>query len=263
MSSAAKATVLLEQVKMLCRALKMPGLLKRLEELARQSEAEGWSALQVIEDALSTEIASRDASSVRLRVREARFPDMLTIDTFDFALASGIDKAQVLALARGKFVDEKQNVIFVGPVGTGKTHLATALGIEVARQRRRVTWYRAADLVRTLIEAKASREVGLLERRIARSKLLVLDELGFVPFDREGGELLFNLLSARHRHASTVITSNLPFSEWPKVFGGDEKLTAAVLDRLAENAVVIATKGTSYRARRRAKEAPDGGPSAP
>jgi len=259
----ASKAVLAEQVKLLCRALKMPGLLKRLDELARQAEAEGWSPVQVIEDALSTEIASRDASSVRLRVREARFPDLLTIDTFDFGLASGIDKAQVLALARGTFVDEKQNVVFVGPVGTGKTHLATALGVEVARQRRRVTWYRAADLVRTLIEAKGSRELGRLERRLARSKVLILDELGFVPFDREGGELLFNLLSARHRVASTVITSNLAFSEWPKVFGGDEKLTAAILDRLAENAVVIATKGASYRARRRAKGAPSDGPSAP
>jgi len=103
----------------------------------------------------------------------------------------------------------------------------------------------------SLIEAKGSRELGKLERRLARSKLLVLDELGFVPFDREGGELLFNLLSSRHRVSSTVITSNLAFSEWPKVFGGDEKLTAALLDRLAENAVVVATKGASFRARRR------------
>lgn len=253
MKGTSKAAITAEQVRLLCRALKMPGLLKRLDELVRQAEAEGWSAVEVIEHALSMEVASRDESSVRLRVRDARFPDLLTIDTFDFALASGVDKAQMLTLARGTFVDEKQNIVFVGPVGTGKTHLATALGVEVARQRRRVTWYRAADLVRTLIEAKGSRELGKLERRLARSKVLILDELGFVPFDREGGELLFNLLSSRHRVSSTVITSNLNFSEWPKVFGGDEKLTAAVLDRLAENAVVIATKGTSYRARRREK----------
>ena len=256
MKGSAKATISAEQVCLLCRALKMPGLLKRLDELVRQAEAESWSAVDVIEHALSTEVASRDASSVRLRLREARFPDVLTIDTFDFALALGVDKAQVLSLARGTFVDEKQNVVFVGPVGTGKTHLATALGVEVARQRRRVTWYRAADLVRALIEAKGARELGKLERRLARSRLLILDELGFVPFDREGGELLFNLLSSRHRVSSTVITSNLAFSEWPKVFGGDEKLTAAVLDRLAENAVIVATKGASFRARRRQRTEP-------
>jgi DNA replication protein DnaC len=191
-ASPKQAGIVAEQVRLMCRALKMPGLLKRLDELVRRADAESWAAIDVLEDALSTEIASRDASSVRLRVREARFPDLLTMDTFDFALAHGVDKAQVLALARGTFVDEKQNVVLVGPVGTGKTHLATALGIEVARQRRRVTWFRAADLVRTLIEAKGSRELGRLERRLARSKVLVLDELGFVPFDREGG--------ARHGH---------------------------------------------------------------
>lgn len=141
--------------------------------------------------------------------------------------------------------------MFVGPVGTGKTHLATALGVEAARRRHRVSWFRAADLVRTLVEARGSRSLGVLERRLARSAVLVLDELGFVPFDREGGELLFNLLSARHGCSSTVITSNLAFSEWPRVFGGDEKLTAAVLDRLAENAVVFTTKGQSYRQRKR------------
>jgi DNA replication protein DnaC len=249
--------VVVEQVRLLCRALKMPGLAKRLDELTRKADQEAWSCLAIIEDALSTELTSREASSVRQRIREARFPDVLTLDTFDFSLAQGVDKKLVMELARGRFVDEKQNIVLVGPVGTGKTHLATALGIEAARRRQRVTWFRAADLVSTLIEAKSSRELGRLHRRLARSKVLVLDELGFVPFDREGGELLFNLLSSRHRVSSTIITSNLAFSEWTKVFGGDEKLTGAVLDRLAENAAVIVTKGTSYRARRRKANEPD------
>jgi DNA replication protein DnaC len=243
-----------DAVKMLCRALKMPGILRGLDELVRDAETRGVSALEVLEMALATEVASREASSVKLRIQEARFPDVLTLDAFDFTAAPGINKNQLQTLARGAFVAEKQNIVLVGPVGTGKTHLATALGLEAAKQRHRVTWWRAADLVRTLIEAKGARELGRIERRIARSKVLILDELGFVPFDREGGELLFNMLSARHRVSSTVITSNLAFSEWPKVFGGDEKLTAALLDRLAENAVVITTKGASYRARKR--EAP-------
>lgn len=240
-----------EAVRGLCRALKMPGLGRHLDALQRDAAAQSMTALDILETALSTEMSSREASSVKLRIRDARFPDLLTLDTFDFDEATGIDKAQVLSLARGSFVDDRQNIVFVGPVGTGKTHLATALGIEAARRRHRVSWFRAADLVRTLIEAKEARELGRLERRLARSRVLILDELGFVPFDREGGELLFNLLSSRHRVSSTVMTSNLAFSEWPKVFGGDEKLTAALLDRLAENAVVIATKGASYRARKR------------
>ena len=246
--------VVVEQVRLLCRSLKMPGLARRLDELVRQADHEAWSALTIIEDALTTEMASHEASSVRLRVREARFPDVLTLDTFDFSLAHGVDKKLVMELSRGAFVDARQNIVLVGPVGTGKTHLATALAVEAARRRQRVTWFRAADLVSTLIEAKTSRDLGRLHRRLARSKVLVLDELGFVPFDREGGELLFNLLSSRHRVCSTIITSNLAFSEWPKVFGGDEKLTAAVLDRLAENAAVIVTKGASYRARRRGQQ---------
>lgn len=254
--------VVIESVRLSCRALKMPGLLRHLDDLTRRAAADAMSAIEILDDALATEIASREASSVRLRVREARFPEMQTLDKFDFALATGVDHAQVVALAKGTFVAEKQNVVLVGPVGTGKTHLATAIGIEMARLRRRVSWYRAADLVRMLLEAKGARELGRIERRLARSNVLVLDELGFVPFDREGGELLFNLLSSRHRQSSTIITTNLAFSEWPKVFGGDEKLAAAVLDRIAENAIVVVTKGASYRARRRRKSVPpdhDGG----
>jgi DNA replication protein DnaC len=241
----------MQAVRIFCRELKMPGLSRALDDIVRDSDSNGMPAATVLEAALSAEVASRDASSVRLRLSEAKFPDLLTIDAFDFAAAPTIDRLHVLALARGNFIADKQNLILVGPVGTGKTHLATAIGIEAAKRRLRVTWFRAADLVRLLIEAKGHRELGRIEARLRRCQLLVLDELGFVPFDREGGELLFNLISARHRVASTVITANLAFSEWPRVFGGDEKLTAALLDRLAENAIIIATQGSSFRARRR------------
>lgn len=246
--------VVIDAVRALCRDLKMPGILRSLDEIIRDVTARNAMPIEVLEAALSAEVASREASAVASRIREARFPDTFTLDDFDFSTDCGVDKAKVKALAKGAFVEEGQNVLLVGPVGTGKTHIAAAIGLEAARRKHRVSWFRAADLVRSLIEAKGSRSLGRLERRIAKSKVLVIDELGFVPFDREGGELLFNLLSGRHRSTSTVITSNLPFSEWTKVFGGDEKLTAALLDRLAENAVVIATKGTSYRTRRQRKE---------
>jgi DNA replication protein DnaC len=148
-------------------------------------------------------------------------------------------------------------------VGTGKSHLAVALGIEAAKQRLHVVFVRAADLVRMIIEARDARELGRFQRRFQRVDLIVLDELGFVPFDRAGGELLFNVLSERHGRRSVVITTNLNFSEWPRVFGGDEKLTAALLDRLAEAATIITTRGRSYRMRNRkgatttaAKDAP-------
>jgi DNA replication protein DnaC len=129
------------------------------------------------------------------------------------------------------------------------------LGVEAARQRRRVAFWRAADLVRTLVEARDAKELGRTMRRLERVDLVIVDELGFVPFDRQGGELLFNMFASRHGRRSVCITTNLAFSEWPRVFGGDEKMTTALLDRLAEHAVVIATKGKSYRMRKRRTEA--------
>ena len=243
--------LVVEAVRSLCRALKMPGVVSNLDELLRDLDARGACSAEVLETVLSTEVTSREASAVRLRIQEARFPRLFTLEDFDFNADCGIDKARVVALAKGALVDDKANAIFIGPVGTGKTHLAAALALEAARRRHHVAWFRAADLVMRLIEAKGTRSLSTLERRLSRSSVLVLDELGFVPFDREGAELLFNLLSARHGCASTIITSNLAFSEWTRVFGNDEKLTAAVLDRLAENAVVFATKGQSYRSRKR------------
>lgn len=234
------------------RALKMPGIIRNLDELLRQAEKEHMGYADFLAEALSTEMQSRDASSVRLRLAEARFPEMKTLDAFDFALADGVEPAQIAELSKGGFVERRENLVLVGPVGTGKTHLAIALAVEACRRRQHAAFHRAADIVRALIEAKGARELGRLERRLMKADVLVLDELGFVPFDRQGGELLFNVLSQRHHRKSTVVTTNLAFSEWPAVFGGDDKLTAALLDRLAETATVITTKGKSFRMRRRA-----------
>jgi len=143
--------------------------------------------------------------------------------------------------------------VIAGPVGTGKTHLAIALGVEVARRRYRVTFFRAADLVRDLLEARDARTLGRLHQRVKRAALLIVDELGFVPFDRAGGELLFNLLSERHERRSTLVTTNLAFSEWVSVLA-DEKLTTALLDRLAQRAHILTTQGQSYRMRRQRSE---------
>jgi DNA replication protein DnaC len=249
--SRASSTVAADLVRAQSRALKMPGLGRAYESLARQAREEHWSHEEYLHEVLAAEVASRLDSAVRHRMRDARFPEVKTLDTFDFGATDGVSAAQIAELARCDWIGRAENLIFAGPIGTGKTHLAIAIGIEAARQRRRVLFGRAADLVRMLVEARDQRELSRLHRRLHSVDLLIVDELGFVPFDRAGGELLFNLLADRYERKSVIVTSNLAFGEWVKVFAGDEKLTTALLDRIAHHAAVITTKGKSYRMRKR------------
>jgi len=172
------------------------------------------------------------------------------LDQIDWKVLAGVSRPKVLELASCEFVEKAEDIVIAGPVGTGKTHLAVALGVETARRRHRVAFIRAADMVRDLLEARDTRALGRLHQRLLRTSLLIVDELGFVPFERAGGELLFNLLSERHERRSTLVTTNLAFSEWVDVLG-DEKLTTALLDRLAHRAHILTTKGPSYRMRGR------------
>ncbi len=250
-----RAVVAKELVVTQARTLKMPGLARAYDALARQAREEHWGYEEYLHEVLAAEQSSRRESAVRHRLRDARFPEMKTLDAFDFAATDGaVSAQQITELARGEWIARADNVIFAGPIGTGKTHLAIALGVEATKERRRVFFTRAADLVQSLLEARDARELGRLHRRLRHVDLLILDELGFVPFDRAGGELLFNLLADRYERRSVIVTSNLAFGEWVNVFAGDEKLTTALLDRLAHHATVITTKGRSYRMRKRVKE---------
>ncbi len=233
------------------RALKLPGVARTFESLARQARDGHWPHEDYLQEVLSAEQASRHESVIRQRLREARFPEVKTLDDFDFTAADGVSATQIHALARGEWVTAPENLILAGPIGTGKTHLAMALGVEATKQKRRVLFTRAADLVRQLLEARDARELTRLQQRLLRVDVLIIDELGFVPFDRVGGELLFNLITDRYERRATVVTTNLAFAEWVTVFAGDEKLTTALLDRLAHHATVITTKGKSYRMRKR------------
>lgn len=233
--------------------LKMPGVVKEYPSLARQASDAGWSYEEFLRQVLEAEIRSRQERTAAQRVREAHFPDIKTLDQLDWKVLQGLSKSRLLELASCNYLGRAEDVILAGPIGTGKTHIAIGLGVEAARRRFRVTFTRAAELVRMLLEARDERLLGRLHRRLEKSDLLIVDELGFVPFDRAGGELLFNLLSDRYERRSTLITTNLTFSEWVQVFG-DAKLTTALLDRLGHHSHILTTKGVSYRSRNRDRE---------
>ena len=187
--------------------LKLPGIARTFEGLARQARDAHSPHEDYLHEVLSAEHASRHESVIRQRLHEARFPEVKTLDTFDFPAAEGVSATQIHTLARGEWVTAPENLIFAGPIGTGKTHLAIALGVEATKQKRRVLFTRAADLVRQLLEARDTRELTRLQQRLLRVDVLIVDELGFVPFDRTGGELLFNLLTDRYERRATVVTT--------------------------------------------------------
>ena len=246
MSEAARDAVLAEHL----QTLKLPAIRRSYEALARQANDGGWPYQDYLRELLEAEVVSRRERAAASRLREAHFPEVKTLDQIDWQALSGVSRPKILELASCEYLKRAEAVVLAGPIGTGKTHLAIALGVEAARRRFRVLFTRAADLVRNLREARDDRTLGQLHRRLQRADLLVVDELGFVPFDRVGGELLFNLLSERYETRSTIVTTNLTFGEWVQVFG-DEKLTTALLDRLTHHAHILTTRGSSYRTMKR------------
>jgi DNA replication protein DnaC len=245
MSEATCEAVILEY----CKGLKMPAAAREYKALARQAQDGAWNYEDFLRELLEVEITSRQQSTALRRIKEARFPEIKTLDQIEWDALQGISKPKLLELATCGYIEKAEDLILVGPIGTGKSHIAVALGVEAARRRRRVLFTRAANLVRSLIEARDERNLGRLQQRLQRVDLLIVDELGFVPFDRTGGELLFNVFSERYERRSTLLTSNLAFSEWVQVFG-DEKLTTALLDRLGHHSHVLTTRGPSFRSRK-------------
>lgn len=243
-NAAARTAVIAEYLK----ALKLPAFASEYQGLVRQAREGEWDYEDFLRELLEVELHSREERTAKRRLKEARFPDVKTLEQLDWDALQGVSKQKIMELATCEYITKAQDVIFAGPVGTGKTHAAIGLGIEAARRRFRVAFFRAADLVRILTEARDERTLTLLYRRLRRANLLILDELGFVPFERAGGELLFDLLSERHEVRSTMITTNLSFGEWVQVFG-DEKLTTALLDRLGHHAHILTTTGSSFRTR--------------
>jgi DNA replication protein DnaC len=230
-----------------CSELKLSAVQRLYETICDQALRANRSPLEVIADLLEAEVEQRQQRRVNRRLKEANFPRLKTIDDFDFKRAPELPAALIGELCHGGYIDSAQGVIFLGDPGTRKSHLATALGIAACHQGRRVRFVTAANLVNDLVEAKDARALSTAVRRYTRYQLLILDDLGYLPLANHEAELVFQVLAERSERGSIVVTTNLPFSEYTKVFP-DKRLCAAVLDRLTHNAHIIDTGSQSQRA---------------
>jgi DNA replication protein DnaC len=234
----------------LTRALKAPSLREAVGRLAERARAEAWSHEEFLAACLQREVAARDAHGGEGRIKAARFPARKALEDFDFDHARGLKRDQIAHLGGLDFITGRENVIFLGPPGTGKTHLATGIAIRACQAGHRVQFATAAQWVDRLAEAHRSGRLQDELRRLTRYPLLVIDEVGYIPFEAEAANLFFQLVSSGYERASLIVTSNKPFGRWGEVFG-DDGVAAAMIDRLVHHADVVALKGDSYRLRNR------------
>ena len=228
------------------KLLKLPTFLREYDKLARQCAAEGVEHTGYLLRLAELELIERERRMVDRRIKEARFPAVKSLDSFDFLALPSLNKTLVLELARSEYVLRRENIIAVGNSGTGKSHVALGLGLAACQKGLSVDFTTAAALVNELLEARDEKRLLRLQRQLAAYKLLVIDELGYVPLSQTGAELLFEVFSQRYERGSTIVTSNLPFDEWTGVFAS-ERLTGALLDRLTHHVHILEMNGDSYR----------------
>ena len=228
------------------KRLKLPAMLNHYQEMARQAE-QGSQTFEGYLLALSElETHQREENAYKRRVSQARFPLLKTLDRFDFSAIPTLNKAAVLHLAQGEYIGKKENLLLMGNSGTGKTHLATALGLSACEQGKNVRFFTAAGLINQLTEAQAGLRLSQVQRALAKLDLLIIDEIGYVPFSERGAELFFQVVTDSYERQSIIMTTNLDFSKWPQVFHS-EQLTGALLDRLTHHAHILTMNGESYR----------------
>jgi DNA replication protein DnaC len=242
------------------KQLRLPTMLREYDKVARACASEGVDHPRYLLRLVELELLDRERRVVERRIREARFPAVKSFDTFDFTAIPSLNKMLTLELARCEYVLRHENIIAIGNSGTGKTHTALALGLAACQHGFSVDFATAAGLVHQLMEARDEKRLLKLQNQLQACKLLIIDELGYVPLSPTGAELLFEVFSQRYERGSTIVTSNLPFEEWTGVFGS-ERLTGALLDRLTHHVHILELNGESYRlkhskSRRRTRSAP-------
>lgn len=240
-----KATVLLEHH---LKQLKLPTMLREYASLAATCARDRAGYPVYLLRLSERELLDREKRAAERRLKAARFPVVKTIDTFDFKSQPSINEALVRQLLQGEYVSERENVLLIGNSGTGKTHLATALGFTACAQGRKVRFHTVTELVTELLERREDRQLGRLLTQLERQHVLILDELGYVPFTKAGAELLFSVVSRAYERQSLIVTTNLPFENWVEVLG-NQRLTGALLDRLTHRVHIIEANGESYRLR--------------
>jgi DNA replication protein DnaC len=230
----------------LFRELKAPAAARALPKLAERARAEEWSYEKFAQALLSTEVSAREAHGGEGRIRSARFPARKTLEEFDFTFQRSVKKTVIEHLGQLDFLHAKENVIMLGPPGTGKSHLAIALGIRACLAGQRVIFKTATEWVALLADQQRRGRLDDELKRLERYPLLICDEVGYIPFDPQAANLMFMLVSRRYERASLIVTSNKPFGAWGEIFG-DEITAAAMVDRLVHHAEILSLKGDSYR----------------
>ena len=237
------------------KTLKLPTFQREYQKLARLCATEGVDHVGYLFRLSEREMIERDRRKVERRIKAAKFPVVKSLDSFDFAAIPKLNKMQVLELARCEWIERRENVIALGPSGTGKTHVALGLGLAACQKGMSVGFTTAAALVSEMMEARDERRLLRFQKQMAAYQLLIIDELGFVPLSKTGAELLFELISQRYERGASLITSNLPFDEWTETLGS-ERLTGALLDRITHHVNILEMNGDSYRlAQSRARKA--------
>jgi DNA replication protein DnaC len=228
------------------KALRLPTFLREYDKVAQQCADEAVAYPRYLFRLTELELLDRERRATERRIQQARFPVVKSLDSFDFLAIPSLNKLLVLELARGEFIDRRECVLALGNSGTGKTHLALAIGLAACQKGYRVRFTTAASLVHELMEARDEKRLLRFQKHLAGFQLLIVDELGFVPLSKTGAEMLFEIFSQRYERSATMVTSNLPFNEWTEILGS-ERLTGALLDRLTHHVHILEMNGESYR----------------